>query len=400
MRSAKRGNWGLLRRFWAISGYILLAVQGLPPALAQEATPGVDATRILFGQSAVLTGPASALGQDMRTGLLAAFAEVNRAGGIDGRMLELISYDDAYEPETAIENTLKLIEQDRVFALIGGVGTPTAAAAQPLAEEAGVPFIGPFTGAEFLRDPGHATVVNVRASYYQETEQIVDWLVRDRGVGRIAVLYQDDTYGRAGLAGVRRALDRRNMTLAGEGAYQRNTTAVKRALLAIRRASPDAIVIIGAYEPSASFIRWARKLGMDATIVNVSFVGTNALVAALGPDGAGTFISQVVPPPDSNDLPLTAEYRASLAANDPSAPHSFVSLEGYLVGRLTARVLERAAKPLTRESFLEALRSERYFSVGGFEMEYGPLDNQGSDKVFLTEIDEAGRVVPVARSSP
>jgi branched-chain amino acid transport system substrate-binding protein len=390
----------LLRRALALSGYIFLAIQGLSPALAQEATPGVDATKILFGQSAALSGPASALGQDMRIGLLAAFAEVNRAGGINGRQLELVSYDDEYEPESAIENTLALIDKERVFALIGEVGTPTSAAAQPLAEAAGVPFIGPFTGAEFLRDPRHHTAVNVRASYFQETEQIVDWLIRDRELDRIAVLYQDDTYGRAGLAGVRRALDRRGMDLVGEGAYQRNTTAVKRALLAIRRAAPEAIVIIGAYEPSASFIRWARKLGLDATMVNVSFVGTNALVAALGPDGIGTFISQVVPPPDSDGLPLTAEYRAALSTIDATAAHSFVSLEGYLVGRLTARVLEKTPEPLTRESFLQALREVRNFNIGGFELEYGPLDNQGSDKVFLTVIDEQGRVVPVTWSTP
>ncbi|MEX0809963.1 MAG: ABC transporter substrate-binding protein [Dongiaceae bacterium] len=386
-----------LRRL-ALLGGALLALMAMPAA-AQE-SPGVETTRILFGQSAALSGPASALGQEMRIGLLAAFAEVNRAGGIDGRQLELVSLDDAYEPETAIENTLKLINQEQVFALIGQVGTPTSAAAQPLAEAAAIPFIGAFTGAEFLRNPDHATVVNVRASYYQETEQIVDWLVRDLGAERIAVLYQDDTYGRAGLSGVRLALDRRGMTLAGEGAYQRNTSAVKRALLTIRNSLPEAIVIIGAYEPSASFIRWARKLGMEATIVNVSFVGTNALVDALGPDGAGTFISQVVPPPDSDDLPLTAEYRASLAAFDPTAPFSFVSLEGYLVGRLTARVLEQIQGPLTRENFLATLQEIRHFDVGGFEMEYGALDNQGSDKVFLTEIDEDGHVIPVTRSSP
>lgn len=389
---------GLPLRRLALLGGALLALMAMPAA-AQE-SPGVETTRILFGQSAALSGPASALGQEMRIGLLAAFAEVNRAGGIDGRQLELVSLDDAYEPETAIENTLKLINQEQVFALIGQVGTPTSAAAQPLAEAAAIPFIGAFTGAEFLRNPDHATVVNVRASYYQETEQIVDWLVRDLGAERIAVLYQDDTYGRAGLSGVRLALDRRGMTLAGEGAYQRNTSAVKRALLTIRNSLPEAIVIIGAYEPSASFIRWARKLGMEATIVNVSFVGTNALVDALGPDGAGTFISQVVPPPDSDDLPLTAEYRASLAAFDPTAPFSFVSLEGYLVGRLTARVLEQIQGPLTRENFLATLQEIRHFDVGGFEMEYGALDNQGSDKVFLTEIDEDGHVIPVTRSSP
>lgn len=364
-------------------------------ALAEAPAAGVTDERILFGQSAAFEGPASALGLEMRRGILAAFAEVNAAGGVAGRQLELVSYDDGYEPERAVANTLRLLQEDRVFALIGPVGTPTSAAAAPLAVAAGVPLIGPFTGAEFLRDPELATVVNLRASYFQETARIVEWLVGERELSRIAVLYQDDSYGRAGLAGIRAALGERGMTPAGLGAYTRNTTAVKRALLAISAGEPEAVVIIGAYEPSALFVRWAHKLGLDLPFVNVSFVGSNALVEALQGDYAGSYISQVVPTPESDAIPLLARYRAALAAFDPAAEASFVSLEGYLAGRLAIAVLQAIEGEPSRRGFLATLAAAGTIDLDGFPLSYGPGDNQGSDAVFLTRIAEDGQVVPL-----
>ena len=331
----------------------------------------------------------------MQRGILAAFGEANAAGGIAGRRIELITRDDRYEPEAAIANTGTLIGEDRVFGLIGAVGTPTSAATEPIAREAGVPFIAPFTGAEFLRDPALTHVVNIRASYFEETEAIVDRLVADRGVTRIAVLFQDDSYGRSGLAGVRRALERRNMTLAGAGSYVRNTTAVKTALLALRGARPEAIIIIGAYLPSAVFTQWARKLGVDATIVNISFVGANALAQALGPAGDGVYVTQVVPFPEGDSMPLLAEYRAALAALDPAAKPGFGSLEGYIAGRLTIDVLKRLGPEPTRADFLAALKGIGAFDIGGFVLRYGPGDNHGSDQVFLTMINGDGGIVPV-----
>lgn len=374
----------------------ILAAAGvwlLPAAAAEE--EGVAPDRILFGQSAALTGPAAELGLEMQRGILAAFGEANAAGGIAGRRIELITRDDRYEPEAAIANTGKLIGADRVFGLIGAVGTPTSAATEPIAKEAGVPFIAPFTGAEFLRDPSLTNVANIRASYFEETEAIVDRLVTDRGVSRIAVLFQDDSYGRSGLAGVRRALERRGMTLAGAGSYVRNTTAVKTALLALRGAQPEAIIVIGAYLPSAVFTQWARKLGVDATIVNISFVGANALAEALGPAGDGVYVTQVVPFPEGNAMPLLQEYRAALAALDPAATPGFGSLEGYIAGRLTTEVLRRLGREPTRLDFLAALAGIGAFDIGGFILRYGPGDNHGSDQVFLTMISGDGSIVPV-----
>jgi ABC-type branched-subunit amino acid transport system substrate-binding protein len=382
-----------------LSAIPILVVAGLclPAAAAEE---GVAADRILFGQSAALTGPAAELGIEMQRGILAAFAEANAAGGIASRRIELITRDDRYEPEAAIANTGRLIGEDRIFGLIGAVGTPTSAATEPIAREAGVPFIAPFTGAEFLRDPALTNVANIRASYFEETEAIVDRLVADRGVKRIAVLFQDDSYGRSGLAGVRRALERRNLTLAGAGSYVRNTTAVKTALLALRGARPEAIIVIGAYLPSAVFTQWARKLGVDATIVNISFVGANALAEALGPAGDGVYVTQVVPFPAGDAMPLLQEYRAALAALDPAAKPGFGSLEGYIAGRLTTEILRRLGPDPTRRDFLAALAGIGAFDIGGFILRYGPGDNRGSDQVFLTMITGDGSIVPVEDMAP
>jgi branched-chain amino acid transport system substrate-binding protein len=376
----------------------LLAAAILPwhgAVLADDDTPGVGDDVILFGQSAALTGPAAALGEDMQRGILAAFDEVNRAGGIDGRRLELLTYDDRYEPETAIENTQRLIESDRVFALIGPVGTPTSMAAEPIATANNVPLIGAFTGAEFLRNPELRTVVNLRASYFQETERIVDWLTRSRGAERVAILYQDDSYGRAGRSGVIRALEQRALETVSEGVYPRNTLAIKRALLSIARGNPDAIVIVGAYGPSAEFIKWAHKLGIEAIIVNVSFVGTRALVDTVGEAGVGTVISQVVPTPFDASLPLVADYQAAMKTLFGDEPLSFVSLEGYLAGRLTIAVLERIDGPPTRAAFLAVLDEVGHFDIGGFPLAFAPGDNQGSDRVFLTVIEPGGGVRPI-----
>ena len=350
----------------------------------------------MFGQSAALTGPAAALGQGMQLGIQAAFAEINRGGGIHGRRLELISLDDGYEPEAALVNTRRLLQEEGVFALIGPVGTPTSRAVEPVAAQAGAPYIGAFTGAEFLRDPDEApTAVNVRASYFQETDEMVERLTEDLGISRIAVLYQDDSYGNAGLTGVRMALARRRLDLRGLAAYQRNTTAVKIAVLELRRARPEAVIIIGAYRPVAEFVRWARRIDFTPILVNISFVGSEALAADLGPAGEGVVITQVVPFPEDDSLGIVRRYRAALRRLEAGAAPSFVSLEGYIAGRLTGEVLERSGRELSRAGFLESLTTIRNLNLGGFALTYGPGDTQGSDRVFLTRIEPDGTLSPI-----
>ncbi len=365
-----------------------------------RAEPGVFEDKIVFGQSAAFKGPAAALGLGMRQGILAAFEETNAAGGANGRKLELVSYNDGYEPNKAIDNTKRLLQEDRVFALIGEVGTPTSKAVQPIATDAQVPFIGPFTGAEFLRSPYKRTVINVRASYYQETEAMVERLVADLGISRIAILYQDDSYGRAGLAGVRLALDKRAMELVAEGTYKRNTTAVKRAVLAIRKGKPEAVIMIGAYKPCAEFIRLAKKVGLDAKFLNVSFVGSKALAQELGGAGAGVIVTQVVPFPEDTRNPLVARYQKALKVSSSGGDPGFVSLEGYLVGRLTVTVLEALGDTVTRDRFLDKVGEIGSFDLDGISLTYGPEDNQGMDRVFLTVIQSDGRFKAVERLEP
>lgn len=350
---------------------------------------------ITFGQSCALEGPAKALGQGMRLGIMAAFEEANAAGGIGGRKLALVTYDDGYEPEKAIANTRRLIQEDGVFALIGEVGTPTSKAAVPVAMEADVPFIAPFTGAQFLREPFERRIVNVRASYFQETETLVDRFTRDLGFDRIAVFYQDDSYGRAGLEGVRRALEKRGLQIISEGTYERNTTNVKRGLLDVRKGKPQAVIMIGAYAPCAEFIRTANKIELNARYANVSFVGTDALAAELGPDGAGVIVSQVVPFPQDTSIPLVAACHAAFARFGGGARPGFVSLEGYMAGRLAVEALRRVSGEPTRAALLDAIYGGGAFDLGGVRLTYGPGDSQGMDEVFLTELDGTGGVRPI-----
>jgi ABC-type branched-subunit amino acid transport system substrate-binding protein len=358
----------------------------LAAAPGASAEDGVSADKVVFGQAAALEGPASALGQGMKIGLEAAFAEANKAGGVKGRKLELKSVDDGYEPTKAIEAVKKLLEEDKVFALAGAVGTPTSAATQPIATAAGVPFIGAFTGAEFLREPYKPLVMNVRASYFQETEAMVEHLTKDLGATRIAIMYQDDAFGQAGLAGVKRALEKRQMQLAGEGTFERNTVAVKSALLAIKKAEPQAVIMISPYKPAAEFIKLARQIKLDATFVNISFVGSDALAKELGAAGAGVVVTQVVPFPKDASIPVVGRYQAALKASAPDAQPGFVSLEGYLVGRAIIAALEKVNGDLTRQAMVEAVQKAGGFDLGGFKLAYGPSSNRGSDHVFLTVI--------------
>jgi len=361
-------------------------------AMAQE---GVSETSITFAQVAALDGPAGALGSGMRDGILAAFNEVNASGGIFGRTLILDSMDDGYEPDRSVAHVESVIAKDTYLGLIGMVGTPTTKATQPMTSVADMPFIGPFTGAGFLRDASHGNIFNVRATYAAETEAWIKYLVDDQGMKNIALLYQDDGFGRVGLSGVTEALERRGMSLIARGTYTRNTLAVKSALVDIRRADPDAVVMVGAYKPIAEFIRLSHRLSFDPTFVNISFVGSRALADELGEDGVGVIISQVVPFPWDISLPVVAEYQAALAASNSDAQPGFVSLEGYIVGRLAIEALNATGHDLTRESFLNALNGLKTLDFGGAKLTYGSGDNQGMDDVFLTRITPDGSFEPI-----
>lgn len=345
---------------------------------------GVSAGAIAIGQSAAFTGPAQALGLEMRKGIEVYLNSVNKQGGINGRRLVLKSLDDGYEADRAAANTKKLIEEEKVFALLGYVGTPTSNAALPIFTAAKVPFVGPFTGAESLRQPVNRYIFNVRASYYQETEKIIEQLA-SLGMKKIAVFYQNDAYGKAGLTGVEQAMKRRNLSIAATGTVERNTVAVADAVKGIAKIEPQAVVMISAYKSCAAFIREMKQAGSNPQFMNVSFVGSKALADELKQDGRGVGISQVVPFPWSVGTPVVKEYQ-KLMAEAGNHEFNFSSLEGFMAAKVMVEGLKRTGKDVTRERFVSAMESMKDFDIGGFRVTYSADDRYGSKFVDLTVI--------------
>jgi len=369
----------------------LLAAAALAAGVNAWAETGVSESQIVLGQSAVFSGPAADLGTEMRNGALAYFNHVNSQGGVNGRKIVLKSLDDRYEPDNAAKATKQLIDDDKVFALFGYVGTPTFNAAAPIIKESRVPLVSAFTGAESLRDPVIRYVFNVRASYYDETEQIVQHLTA-MGIDRIAVFYQNDAYGKAGLEGVQRALKKRNMALAGSTTVERNTVDVKKAVADMVKLDPQAIVMISAYKSCAAFIRDMKKQGKSPSFWNVSFVGSKALAKELGPEGRGVQISQVVPFPWDDSIPVVREYTRLLKASGNGEPN-FSSLEGFISAKVIVEGMRRAGKNLTRDGLIRALETMEPYDVGGFKVYYSPEDHRGSRYVDLTIISKDQKFV-------
>ena len=399
-RALIAANTAALSQLQGELGALVAEAQGMmhlevPMPTAPTGTPGVTADMIAFGQSAALTGPSKALGEGIQLGIQAAFKEANDNGGVHGRQLDLTTRDDGYEPDLAFAMTRQLIEDDGVFGLIGAVGTPTSRAALPLAEAGDVPFVGAFTGAQLLRDADQDNVLNVRASYHDETERMVE-LLEEAGVTKVAVLYQNDSYGQDGLAGVEKALAMRDgMNLVAHWYYARNTTAVKAAAFRIDKAEPDAVIIIGAYAPTAKFIQQLRiRLMDDPVFMAVSFVGSNALrdeLVQLEEPTRDVYVTQVVPLPSDESSAVVAAYRAALSAYNADAAPGFISLEGYLAGRLAIERLEACGADVSRECFLNVFSESTTIDIAdGLQLQYGPGDNQGSNDVFLTRINSAG----------
>jgi ABC-type branched-subunit amino acid transport system substrate-binding protein len=366
----------------------LLAAAGFfsSAALAEN---GVTPDTIVLGQSVALTGPAAALGIEMRNGAKLYFDYVNSRGGVNGRKIQLITLDDGYEPARAAPNTKKLIEEHRVFALFGYVGTPTSAAVMPIFTQAKVPYFGAFSGAELLRQPFNRYIFNVRASYYDETEKIVEQLV-STGSKNIAVFYQDDAYGQAGLKGVELAMTRRNLKISSTGTVERNTIKVEQAVKAINAAQPDGVVMIGAYKACAEFIRQMKKHGSAAQFYNVSFVGSQALADDLGKEGVGVAISQVMPFPWGAAVPVVREYQG-LMARAGQKELTFTSIEGFIAAKVFVEALRRAGRDLTRERLIATFEKMNDVDVGGFYVGFTPTNHNASKFVDLTIIARDGK---------
>jgi ABC-type branched-subunit amino acid transport system substrate-binding protein len=365
-----------------------LLILGLWSGFA-AAENGVTPNKIVLGQAAVFSGPAAQLGIQMRNGIKAYLDAVNEKGGVHGRRLELVSEDDKYEQALAPAASRKLIEEHKVFALIGYVGTPTGVAHLPVVTQAKVPLVGMFTGAEALRAPFNRYVFHVRASYYDETEKIVEQVVSIGG-RRIAVFYQNDAYGEAGRKGTELALERRKMKIHSSGTVERNTVKVEDAAKVIHASQPDAVVMVSAYTSIAAFVREMQKLGSAATFYNVSFVGAKALSDALGKDGVGVAISQVVPFPWGTAVPVVKEYQQH-AKKAGFADYNFSALEGFLSAKVMVEGLRRAGKNPTREGLVDALEKMNDVDLGGFYISYSPKNHAGSKFVDLTIIARDGK---------
>lgn len=366
----------------------LLGVLGLGMGAA-HAEVGVTDDRVLLGQSAAFTGPAAQLGIQMNAGAKVYFENLNRAGGVHGRKIELRIADDQYEAEKAAVNTQRFIEQDKVFALFGYVGTPTANAALPAVTAAKVPFFAPYTGAMSLREPLNRQVFNIRASYIDETALIVEHLVTT-GTQKIGVLYQNDAYGKTGLDGVQRALDKHHLKMAGAATVERNSVDVSKALAAMSTAQPDAIVMVSAYASCAAFVKAMKAKGYTGQFYNVSFVGSKALADALGAEGVGVAISQVMPFPYSGTVPIVREYQKAMS-DAGLKDFNWSSLEGYIAAKVFVEGMRRVGRDLSRDKLIQAFESMSRYDMGGFEVSFSPNQHNGSKFVELTIIGSGGR---------
>lgn len=361
-------------------------------ALAPVRLPGQGRNDIVLGMSAAFSGPSADLGRELRNGIELMLRRVNEAGGIGGRRLRLVALDDSYQADPVKDNMLRLIDQEQVVAVIGNVGTAGAGVAVPIANERKVLLFGTYSGADLLRKtPPDRYVLNLRASYAEETSVMVRGLFR-RGIKpqEIAFFTQNDGYGDSGFAGAVRALNEagfQDTKSLVHGRYDRGTIAVESGVMALveARVRPKAVILVGTYAANARFIKLARQLLPSALFLNVSFVGAASLNQALGPDGDGVIISQVVPHYDS-PLPGVREYRQALARYAPAVPPSFIALEGYLSAKALVEGLRRASPNLTRERLIDVMESAPLDIGIGTPLRYSKTEHQGSHAVWMTVI--------------
>lgn len=356
------------------------------PAYAEN---GVTDDQILVGMSTALSGPASFLGTSFKTGTETYLNMINEKGGVNGRKIKLVVYDDGYDPGKSVPNVNKLIKEDKVFSLIGNVGTPTTMAIKPIITEEKVPLFAPFTGAETLRNPVVKYILNYRASYNQEVEEFIRGVVDVLGYKRVGVFYQNDSYGNVVLKGTRIALGKRGIDPVITANYQRNTEDISDALNTILKEKPEVVVMVGTYSACAKFIIEGKKKGFNPVYMNVSFVGPDKLAEMLGKYGENVVVTQVVPPFDNAKYNYAAvqEYMTSLRKYFPDSKPSFGGLEGFLAAKVFVEGIKRAGKNLTRESFVSAVEDIKDLDIkAGNKISFSAQNHQGSQKVYPTVI--------------
>lgn len=356
------------------------------------AVDGVSADTLTLGMSTPLSGEAGAYGRQMKEGIEACFARVNAAGGVAGRRLKLVALDDGYEVDPAVANTRRLIDQDKVFALMGYYGTASSTAVLPVIEQAGVPLVGTISGAAVLRAPGIRQMFHLRATYDDETNAIVQNLTTV-GVTRIGVLYQDDGFGQAGLKGMQNALAGKGLQPVAVASVPRNSVDVAAAVQTLAAAKPQAVVMVALYRPAAAFIGQLRRTGLSPYFVALSPVGTDKLISTLGPaESRGIQVTQVIPYPAGDKLAVVRDFKRDLAKVAPDSAPSYYGLEGYMEARLVVAALERAGAAPTRERFVAALHAGP-FDLGGYVVRFDGRSNQGSNYVEISVIGAGGRIL-------
>lgn len=372
-------------RRWVLAAGVLACVSGLGSVWAQ----GVTKTTILIGQSGPMTGSNKEFGTDIRDGVLACFNKVNAAGGIHGRKLELVTLDDANDAKRGGENGRILIEQRGVLALFGYASATLSLPALPFVDKHKVPFVGPFTGAEPMR-AFRPNVFNIRASYSDELEKIVDFYT-STGMKKFSIIHYDDAIGKENLGAVQAALTKRGLKPASIGTLKRNQTDLGSAVADVIKATPDVVIATTLYATTASFIKQAKKAGSGAQFASTSFVGASALAEALGAEGTGVVVAQVVPPYSRASIPIVKEYQAAIEKQLGKKDFSFTSLEAYIGAKVLVEAIRRAGANPTREGVLKALNNVQNMDVGGFVVDFSPTNHNGSKFVELTAISRAGR---------
>lgn len=346
--------------------------------------PGVGPRSILIGQSAAFSGKFGALGREFRAGAHQVFDQVNAQGGVHGRQIVMVYRDDCYVPELARNNTRDFLRNEQVFALFGYVGTSPVLAALPLIDRARIPLVAPLTGAQAVRTPLRPHVFFVRASYHQEIEEIVRYLLR-YGRRSIAIVYQNDAFGRDGLVGLQKALKARGLAPVATATVEKGSTVTTEAAHHVALALPDAVLVVSGYTTAASFIPALRRQGSQAQVMNVSFVDSSALANALPVAYRhGPGVSQVVPFPWNPRVPVVRDYQNTIRRNRSDAAFDFASLEGYIAATVLVRALQAAGPQLTRQGLIRSLEAMGGQDLGGFRVNFSPTRHQASDFVELT----------------
>ncbi len=372
----------------------LLAVAAIAVSAQAAAEPGITDNSITLGMTSPFSGTNGVYGTDMRQVIQTYFDQINKAGGVNGRKINLVALDDGYETDRAVANTKSLINEKNVFALLASYGSsPTTEAMNTVFGPAKVPLVGTISGAGSLREPisqnpNGRYMFNVRASYADETEAIVNQLV-SLGLKSIAVFYQNDGFGKSGLDGVTVALKKHNLAPTAAATVERNSVDVTAAVEAIAKSKPQAVVMVTLYKPTAAFVKAMKKANQSPMFMTLSPVGTEQLVAELGPDARGIGISQVMPYPFNDIVPMVRDYQKLVGAK---AGYSYYGIEAYAMARVMVDALKRMGKDPSREKLMAALESTS-LDMGGLKVAYSATNRQGSRFVELTVIGPGGKVL-------